>query len=136
MEFVHSLLKNVLKALLLFILYIVSFRLLLFTEAYEVCGVFTFLIPTIVIAVVYFKKFAHHDYKQTGIIFLCSAVITFVITLIHSAIIGFLFVNMSFDAFALALMEGICCTVFYVLPCLIISIVCFIRSRKDLAKQV
>ena len=132
MEFVHSLLKNVLKALLLFILYIVSFRLLLFTEAYEVCGVFTFLIPTIVIAVVYFKKFAHHDYKQTGIIFLCSAVIT----LIHSAIIGFLFVNMSFDAFALALMEGICCTVFYVLPCLIISIVCFIRSRKDLAKQV
>ena len=132
MEFVHSLLKNVLKALLLFILYIVSFRLLLFTEAYEVCGVFTFLIPTIVIAVVYFKKFAHHDYKQTGIIFLCSAVIT----LIHSAIIGFLFVNMSFYAFALALMEGICCTVFYVLPCLIISIVCFIRSRKELAKQV
>ena len=49
-------LKKVLKALLLFILYIVGFRLLLFIEFYEILGVFTFLIPTIAIDVVYIKN--------------------------------------------------------------------------------
>ena len=117
-------LKKVLKALLLFILYIVGFRLLLFIEFYERLGVFTFLIPTIAIDVVYIKKFGYHDLKQTGIIFLCSAVIA----LIHNAIIGFLFVN---DKSFYALIEVICCTVFYALPCLIISIICFIKHAKQ-----